>query len=223
MPQLPTSPPRGRIRPVLPDGVPLSKRLFDLLLTFPGLILISPILLIVALLVWIFHGWPVIFSQERPGYRGKPFRVYKFRSMSNARDRQGNLLPDAERLTRLGHFLRAASLDELPELLNVLRGEMSLVGPRPLLMAYLDRYTPEQARRHDVLPGVTGWAQINGRNYLSWEDKFRLDVWYVDHWSLGLDVKILLLTFWKVLKREGISQPGHATMEEFMGGEGDPE
>jgi len=205
------------------NGVPLSKRLFDLILTVVGLSLLAPLLLLLAVLVWIFHGWPIIFSQERPGYRGKPFRVYKFRSMSNACDAQGNLLPDAERLTPFGRFLRASSLDELPELLNVLRGEMSLVGPRPLLMAYLDRYTPEQARRHDVLPGITGWAQINGRNCLSWEDKFRLDVWYVDHWSLGLDVKILLLTVWKVLKREGISQPGHATMEEFRGSAGGAE
>jgi lipopolysaccharide/colanic/teichoic acid biosynthesis glycosyltransferase len=200
--------------------IPLSKRLFDLALTLPGLVLIFPILLIIALLVWIFHGWPVLFTQTRPGYRGRPFRVYKFRSMTNARDAQGQLLPDAQRLTRLGRFLRSTSLDELPELINVLRGEMSLVGPRPLLMQYLERYSPEQARRHDVLPGVTGWAQINGRNALTWEDKFRLDVWYVDHWSPGLDVKILALTLWKVIRREGISQPGHATAEEFMGNHG---
>jgi lipopolysaccharide/colanic/teichoic acid biosynthesis glycosyltransferase len=139
--------------------------------------------------------------------------------MSNARDAQGHLLPDAERLTPFGRFLRASSLDELPELLNVLKGEMSLVGPRPLLMQYLERYSPEQARRHDVLPGLTGWAQVNGRNAISWEEKFRLDVWYVDHWSLGLDIKILLLTLWKTLQRQGISQPGHATAEEFMGNE----
>ncbi|MBN1146945.1 MAG: sugar transferase [Anaerolineales bacterium] len=198
-------------------GVPLSKRLFDLALTAPGLILLSPILLLLALLVWIFHGWPVLFSQVRPGYLGKPFKVYKFRSMTSARNQDGELLPDVDRLTSLGRILRATSLDELPELFNVLRGEMSLVGPRPLLMQYLERYSPEQARRHDVLPGITGWAQVNGRNALTWEDKFRLDVWYVDHWSVGLDIKILLLTFWKVLKREGISQPGHATAEEFMG------
>jgi len=197
--------------------VPLRKRLFDLALTLPGLILISPIMLLLVLLVWAFHGWPVLFSQVRPGYLGRPFKVYKFRSMTSAGDERGNLLPDAERLTRLGRILRATSLDELPELFNVLRGEMSLVGPRPLLMQYLERYSPEQARRHDVLPGITGWAQINGRNALTWEDKFRMDVWYVDNWSLRLDVKILLLTFWKVLKREGISQPGHATAEEFMG------
>ena len=202
---------------LLPPGVPITKRALDLLLTIPGLILISPVLLIVALLVRIYHGRPVFFQQQRPGYRGQPFEVTKFRTMNNARDSAGNLLPDASRLTPLGRFLRTTSLDELPELVHVLRGEMSLVGPRPLLMQYLERYSPEQARRHDVLPGITGWAQINGRNALTWEDKFRLDVWYVDHWSLGLDIKILLLTLWKVLKREGISQPGHATAEEFMG------
>jgi sugar transferase EpsL len=139
--------------------------------------------------------------------------------MTNARDAQGNLLPDDERLTRFGRFLRSTSLDELPELLNVLRGDMSLVGPRPLLMKYLDRYTPEQMRRHEVKPGITGWAQVNGRNAITWEQKFALDVWYVDHWSLWLDVRITALTAWKILKREGISQPGQATMEEFMGGQ----
>lgn len=203
--------------PLLPKGVPASKRIFDLVLTIPGLVVISPILAGVAVLVWIFHGWPVLFTQTRPGQRGQPFCVYKFRTMTNRRDEQGNLLPDAQRLTRLGRFLRAASLDELPELFNVLRGEMSLVGPRPLLMQYLDRYTPGQARRHDVLPGITGWAQVNGRNCLSWEEKFSHDVWYVDHWSLWLDVKILAITLWKVIKREGISQPGQETAEEFMG------
>jgi len=202
---------------LLPSGIPIAKRALDLLLTIPGLILISPVLLIVAILVRIYHGRPVFFHQQRPGYRGQPIEVTKFRTMNNARDSAGNLLPDASRLTPLGRFLRTTSLDELPELVHVLRGEMSLVGPRPLLTQYLERYSPEQARRHDVLPGITGWAQINGRNALTWEDKFRLDVWYVDHWSLGLDIKILLLTLWKVLKREGISQPGHATAEEFMG------
>jgi lipopolysaccharide/colanic/teichoic acid biosynthesis glycosyltransferase len=202
---------------MFPPGVPLSKRLFDLVLTTFGLILLSPILLILALSVWIAHGRPILFRQQRPGYHGKPFLVFKYRTMKDSRDQQGDLLPDAKRLTRLGRALRASSLDELPELFNVLRAEMSLVGPRPLLMQYLERYTPEQARRHEVLPGITGWAQINGRNALAWEDKFRLDVWYVDHWSFWLDVKIILLTFWKALKREGISQPGHATAEEFMG------
>jgi sugar transferase EpsL len=202
---------------LFPPGVPIPKRALDLLLAIPILILISPLLLVVAILIRIYHGRPVFFRQQRPGYRGQPFQVTKFRTMNNARDAAGNLLPDARRLTSLGRFLRASSLDELPELWHVLRGEMSLIGPRPLLMQYLERYSPEQARRHEVLPGITGWAQINGRNALTWEDKFRLDVWYVDHWSLGLDIKILLLTFWKVLKREGISQPGHATAEEFMG------
>lgn len=202
---------------MFPAGVPVHKRLFDLALAGLGLVILSPVLLLLALLVRIVHGSPVLFTQTRPGFQGRPFRIYKFRTMTNARDENGQLLPDAHRLTRLGRFLRASSLDELPELFNVLRGEMSLVGPRPLLMQYLERYTPEQARRHQVLPGITGWAQVNGRNALTWEEKFRLDVWYVDHWSLWLDVKILLLTLWKVLKREGISQPGHATAEEFMG------
>jgi lipopolysaccharide/colanic/teichoic acid biosynthesis glycosyltransferase len=197
--------------------VPLSKRIFDLLLTIPGLILISPILLLVAILVRIVHGKPIFFTQVRPGFQGELFTLYKFRTMTDQRDEKGGLLPDEQRLTSLGRFLRATSLDELPELFNVLRGEMSLVGPRPLLIQYLDRYSPEQARRHDVLPGITGWAQVNGRNALTWEDKFRLDVWYVDNWSLWLDIKILALTLWKVVKREGISQPGHATAEEFMG------
>ncbi len=202
---------------LFPPGIPVSKRLMDLAICIPGLLLFSPVMGIIALLVWIFHGRPILFCQVRPGYRGQPFPVWKFRTMTDARDAQGNLLPDAYRLTRLGRFLRSSSLDELPELFNVLRGEMSIVGPRPLLIQYLERYSPEQARRHDVLPGITGWAQIHGRNALTWEDKFRLDVWYVDHRTLWLDVKILFLTVWKVLKREGISQPGHATAEEFMG------
>ena len=204
---------------MFPNDIPFGKRLFDLLVAGLLLLLLSPVLLVVALLVRIQHGKPVLFGQKRPGYRSRPFHIYKFRSMTNAQAADGNLLPDAQRLTRLGRFLRASSLDELPELLNVLRGEMSLVGPRPLLMQYLERYSPEQARRHAVLPGITGWAQVNGRNALSWQDKFRLDVWYVDHWSFWLDLKILLMTFWKVFKREGISQPGHATAEEFMGDE----
>jgi sugar transferase EpsL len=202
---------------LLPPGMPLSKRLLDLSLALPGLVILSPLFILISLLVWIVHGRPVFFRQVRPGYKGEPFTVVKLRTMNDARDRQGILLPDANRLTHLGRFLRALSLDELPELINVLRGEMSLVGPRPLLIQYLERYTPEQSRRHDVFPGITGWAQVNGRNALTWEDKFRLDLFYVDNWSLGLDVKIILLTLWKVLKREGISQPGHATAEEFMG------
>jgi lipopolysaccharide/colanic/teichoic acid biosynthesis glycosyltransferase len=204
---------------LFPQGIPTSKRLLDLVLVVPGLILISPVLGLVALLVWLRLGQPVLFRQIRPGYKGKPFHVYKFRTMATWRDESGKLLPDSERLSGFGRFLRSWSIDELPEVFNVLRGEMSIVGPRPLLMQYLDRYTPEQARRHNVLPGITGWAQINGRNVISWEDKFRFDVWYVDNWSLWLDIKILLLTFWRVLRREGISQPGHATAEEFMGSE----
>jgi len=197
--------------------IPVTKRIFDLAITLPGLIIILPILGLLALLVRIYHGRPVIFSQERPGYQGRPFNFLKFRTMTDARDAQGCLLPDAQRLTRLGSFLRSLSLDELPELFNVLRGEMSLVGPRPLLMQYLERYSPEQARRQYALPGITGWAQVNGRNAITWEEKFRLDVWYVDHWSLWLDIKILFITIWKVLRREGISQADHATAEEFKG------
>jgi sugar transferase EpsL len=198
-------------------GIPASKRLLDLVITLPCLVLASPFMLAAALLVWIYHGRPVIFRQERPGYQGALFPVFKFRTMNETRDPQGNLMPDSERLTRLGRFMRSTSLDELPELFNVLRGEMSLVGPRPLFAKYLERYSPEQARRHEVLPGITGWAQVNGRNAITWDEKFRLDVWYVDNWTLGLDLKILALTAWKVIRREGISQPGHATAEEFMG------
>ena len=178
----------------------------------------SPLMTLIALVIWMTMGRPVLFRQMRPGRHGRPFGVYKFRTMTEARDAKGALLGDAERLTRVGRFLRSLSLDDLPNLLNVVRGEMSLVGPRPLLMQYLERYTPQQARRHEVLPGMTGWAQIHGRNVLTWEEKFRLDVWYVDHWSPGLDVRILLITLWKVITREGISQPGEATAKEFMGG-----
>jgi lipopolysaccharide/colanic/teichoic acid biosynthesis glycosyltransferase len=202
---------------LFPAGVPVSKRLLDLGLTIPGLVLLTPVLLVIALIVRLYLGKPVLFRQLRPGYLGQPFYIYKFRSMTDARDSQGRLLPDEQRLTVLGRFIRAASLDELPELFQVLAGRMSLVGPRPLLMQYLERYSPEQSRRHAVLPGMTGWAQVNGRNALTWSDKFRLDVWYVDNWSLLLDVKILLLSLLKVIRREGISQPGHATAEEFMG------
>jgi sugar transferase EpsL len=194
-----------------------GKRLLDLVITIPGLILLLPLLLLVVLLVRIKLGSPILFRQVRPGRHGKPFTLLKFRTMTDARDTQGNLLPDAERLTSFGRFLRSTSLDELPELFNVLKGEMSLVGPRPLLMQYLDRYTPEQMRRHEVKPGITGWAQVNGRNALTWEEKFALDVWYVDHQSPWLDLKIIALTVWKSMKREGISQPGQATAEEFMG------
>jgi lipopolysaccharide/colanic/teichoic acid biosynthesis glycosyltransferase len=172
------------------------------------------------LLVRVNMGAPVLFHQERPGLHGRPFILYKFRTMRDLRDVEGRLLPDEMRLTRLGRILRSTSLDELPELFNVLKGEMSLVGPRPLLMEYLNRYTPEQARRHEVKPGITGWAQVNGRNAITWEEKFKLDVWYVDNWNLGLDLKILGLTLIKVLKREGISAGGHATMPEFRGSQG---
>jgi sugar transferase EpsL len=202
---------------LFPAGIPKSKRLFDLLLAIPGVLVLSPLLAGLAILIRLRLGQPVLFLQTRPGYRGQPFTLYKYRTMTDARDKDGRLLGDAERLTGLGRFLRSFSLDDLPNAINVLRGEMSVVGPRPLLMEYLDRYTAEQARRHDVLPGITGWAQVNGRNDLSWEDKFRLDVWYVDHWSLGLDIRILLLTAWRVLRREGITQPGFATAQEFLG------
>lgn len=202
---------------LLPPGVPASKRIFDLVLTIPALVILSPLLALVAGLVWAFHGRPVLFRQARPGLRGEIFSIAKFRSMRGATDKNGQPLPDEQRLTKFGRFLRAASLDELPELWNIVRGEMSLVGPRPLLVAYLERYSPEQMRRHEVLPGLTGWAQVNGRNALSWEDKFLLDVWYVDHWSLWLDIKILFLTVWKTIRREGISQPGQATAREFRG------
>lgn len=202
---------------LFPAGIPRRKRLFDLFATILVLCLLSPLLVLIAILVLIFHGKPIIFHQIRPGLKGSPFKLYKFRTMTNAHNFDGTLLPDEQRITRLGHLLRSTSLDELPELINVLQGEMSLVGPRPLLMQYLERYSSEQARRHDVLPGITGWAQVNGRNAIDWENKFRFDVWYVDNWSIVLDIKILILTILKVLKREGINQPGHATAEEFMG------
>jgi sugar transferase EpsL len=193
------------------------KRALDLLGAVLGLIPLAPLMLGVALLIRLALGAPVLFRQSRAGCRGKPFVLYKFRTMSGARDAAGDLLPDERRLTRAGRWLRRTSLDELPSLLNVLKGEMSLVGPRPLLLEYLDRYTPEQARRHEVRPGLTGWAQVNGRNALTWEEKFRLDVWYVDHWSLWLDLAILCRTLFKVLRCEGIHAEGHATMHVFMG------
>ena len=194
-----------------------GKRWLDVLLVLPALVVLLPLFVLIGLLVRLQLGAPVLFCQQRPGLRAKPFTLYKFRTMTDTRDAQGNLLCDAERLTIFGRFLRSTSLDELPELINVLRGEMSLVGPRPLLMQYLDYYTPEQMFRHEVKPGITGWAQVNGRNALTWEQKFALDVWYVDHQSMWLDLRIILLTAWKMLKREGISQPGQATMQEFVG------
>lgn len=202
---------------LFPPGLPVSKRIFDLILTSLGLIFLSPFILLTALSVRIFLGTPLVFRQKRPGYKGRPFFIYKFRTMTDASDSAGNLLPDSQRLTRLGRFLRALSLDELPELINILRGEMSLVGPRPLLMEYLELYSPEQMRRHDVYPGLTGWAQVNGRNAITWQDKFALDVWYVDHWSFWLDIKIIFITIRKVLRREGVSQQGQATVEYFQG------
>src|SRR5204863_509691 len=182
----------------------LMKRAFDRTAAAVGLVILAPVLGLAAVAVGTTMGRPILFRQQRPGLRGRLFPVLKFRTMRDATDATGRPLPDGVRLTKLGAFLRSTSIDELPQLVNVLRGEMSLVGPRPLLTRYLDRYTPEQARRHEVLPGITGWAQVNGRNALSWERKFELDVWYVDHWSLGLDLKILWLTLAKVLKREGI-------------------
>ena len=193
------------------------KRLFDLAVAVFSVIILSPFLVLVGFLVRLKIGSPVLFRQERPGLHGRPFTIYKFRTMTDQRDEAGNLLPDGNRLTRLGRFLRKTSMDELPELFNVIKGDMSIVGPRPLLMQYLDRYTPEQARRHEVKPGITGWAQVNGRNAISWEDKFKLDVWYVDNLTLWLDVRIILMTVSKVLKSEGISQAGHATAQEFLG------
>lgn len=195
------------------------KRLFDIVVSFCALLLLSPIIAIVAWKIRKNLGSPVLFRQTRPGLHGKPFEMVKFRTMKDATDVQGNSLPDAERMTPFGNKLRSSSLDELPELWNVLKGEMSLVGPRPLLMQYLPLYSPEQARRHEVRPGVTGWAQINGRNAISWEDKFKLDVWYVDNRSFGLDIKILLLTVKKVFVKEGISADGHVTIAPFTGNE----
>ncbi|HPT62597.1 MAG TPA: sugar transferase [Bacillota bacterium] len=193
------------------------KRAFDVAVSALLLAILCPLIFIISIAVLVDTGRPVFFVQTRPGYKGKPFRMYKFRTMKDLKDENGNLLPDELRITRLGEFLRSTSLDELPELFNVLKGDMSLVGPRPLLMEYLPLYTPEQMRRHDVKPGMTGLAQVKGRNLLTWEEKFELDVYYVDHWSLILDFCILLLTVWKVLIREGISQEGHATMPDFTG------
>jgi len=194
-----------------------QKRIYDLLFTIIVVIICLPLFILVACMVQIFLGSPILFRQIRPGLYGKPFCILKFRTMKHAYSSEGLLLPDAHRLTSLGRFIRSISLDELPELFNVLKGDMSLVGPRPLLMEYLDRYTPQQARRHEVKPGITGWAQVNGRNAITWEEKFKLDVWYVDHQSFWLDMKIIFMTIWKILKRDGINQPGQATMEKFRG------
>ena len=193
----------------------VAKRLFDLVGSIVGLIVLAPLLTVIAALVRLFMGSPILFRQERPGLKGKLFVLYKFRTMRDLRDIEGNFLPSKERLTRFGRFLRSTSLDELPELINVFKGDMSLVGPRPLLVKYLDRYTTDQARRHDMKPGITGWAQVNGRNALSWEEKFHFDIWYIDNWSMLLDVKILFITMARVFKRAGISAEGYATMPEF--------
>ena len=197
------------------------KRIFDLLLSIPFILIISPVVVVLGGLVYINLGSPVFFLQKRPGLRGKPFNMIKFRTMTNAQDAEGSVLPDGQRLTRFGRFLRITSLDELPELINVIKGDMSFVGPRPLLMEYLGRYTPEQARRHAVKPGITGWAQVNGRNSISWEEKFKLDVWYVDNRSFWLDLKILFITITQVFKRSGINEEGQATMSKFEGSKED--
>jgi lipopolysaccharide/colanic/teichoic acid biosynthesis glycosyltransferase len=195
----------------------LLKRLLDAAASAAGLAALAPVMSMVALAVFLRMGRPVLFRQARPGLDGKPFMFYKFRTMTGARDPDGRPLPDGARLTALGRWLRRWSLDELPQLWNVLRGDMSLVGPRPLLTEYLDRYTPEQRRRHEVRPGITGWAQVNGRNAITWEEKFEHDVWYVDNWSVWVDLRILLATLLKVLRREGISQMGSTTMPEYLG------
>jgi len=197
------------------------KPLLDRLLAAVLIVLLAPVMLLVALAVWLWDGRPVLFVQERPGYKGRLFRIYKFRTMTDERDEKGDLLPDEKRLKGVGRIIRALSLDELPQLFNVLKGEMSFVGPRPLLKEYLPLYSRRQRRRHDVRPGITGWAQVNGRNLLDWPTRFEYDLWYVERCSFWLDLKILFLTLLKVLRREGISQPGSATMEPF-GGESSP-
>ena len=205
------------------ENIPITKRIIDVSLSLIALVVLAPAILIISLLVAVRHGFPILFKQQRPGLGGKIFTIYKFRTMRHLLDGDGQPLPDAQRLTKLGRFLRASSLDELPELINVLKGDMSLVGPRPLLVEYLPRYNPTQFRRHEVLPGITGWAQIHGRNAITWQEKFNLDVWYVDNWSLGLDTKIIWMSIFKVIRREGISQPGQATAEPFTGNPEDGE
>jgi sugar transferase EpsL len=194
----------------------IAKRSLDIVIAFLAGLVALPIVIVVGILLWCAQR-TVLFRQMRPGLHGRPFMLYKFCSMSEDRDASGRLLPDDQRITRVGSIVRSLSLDELPQLWNVIKGDMSLVGPRPLLMEYLDRYTPEQARRHDVMPGITGWTQINGRNALSWDEKFDLDLWYVDNRSFLLDLRILGMTALRVLRRSGISSPGHATMERFSG------
>jgi sugar transferase EpsL len=196
-----------------------AKRLVDVAVAGAALVLLAPVMAAVALAIWICDGRPLLFRQSRPGYRGEPFTLLKFRTMREVRDERGRPQGDGERLTEMGRWLRELSLDELPQLWNVLRGEMSLVGPRPLLMEYLGRYSNEEMRRHEVKPGITGWAQIHGRNATSWRDRFVLDVWYVEHWSLELDARILLSTPWRIFSKDGIARQGHATMPEFWGSE----
>jgi sugar transferase EpsL len=194
-----------------------GKRFVDLLLSSIAVLLLIPVFALSTAVIFISLGPPIFFCQQRPGFRGKPFTIYKFRTMTDARDRMGNVLSDGERLTKIGRFFRSISLDELPELINIIRGDMSLVGPRPLLMEYLPRYSSEQMRRHDVLPGVTGWSQINGRNAISWEKRFELDLHYVDNLSFALDIRIILKTFCGVIARADINQSGHATRQGFSG------
>jgi sugar transferase EpsL len=202
---------------LFPRGVPIEKRLFDLIVSGITLLVLSPFILVISILVFILDGLPIIFVQDRPGLLGHIFQNYKFRTMRILKKSKGELVPEEERIFPFGRFLRRFSLDEIPELLNVIKGEMSLVGPRPLLVEYLPRYSKEQRRRHEVLPGITGWAQIHGRNALSWEERFQLDVWYVDHWSFWQDIKIIFLTVWKVLKGEGITPVKNEIMEKFLG------
>jgi sugar transferase EpsL len=203
--------------PIPRVGVPLTKRIVDILVSAIGLVALAPLLALLAFLIIVSQGSPILFRQQRPGLRGEPFMLYKFRTMREYGTTEGRMRSDADRLTPFGRLLRRSSLDELPELYNVLRGEMSLVGPRPLLMEYLTLYTPEQARRHEVRPGLTGWAQVCGRNALSWEERFRLDVWYVDNRTLWLDMRIMVLTVWRIITGEGISEHGQVTMSKFRG------
>jgi sugar transferase EpsL len=202
---------------LFPPGMPRSKRIFDLIAATIALVVLSPFLVIIALLVRLVLGTPILFHQPRTGYKLRIFDIFKFRTMTEGRASDGSLLPDTSRLSGFGMFLRATSMDELPELINILRGEMSLVGPRPLLEEYAPLYSPEQAHRHEAYPGLTGWAQVNGRNALTWEDKFKLDVWYVRNWNFWLDIKIIWLTPWVVLRRRGVNQPGRATVDKFTG------
>ncbi|NGZ01509.1 MAG: hypothetical protein CV090_00470 [Nitrospira sp. WS238] len=213
-----TNPSKASIARLFP-----GKRMFDLIVTISMLPFLLPIIGLTAVATGVFHGWPLLFAQRRPGLHGQPFTLYKFRTMTNTRGPDGQLLPDTDRLTRFGKLMRSTSLDELPELLNILKGDMSLVGPRPLLMEYLAHYSPEQHRRHLVPPGLTGWAQVNGRNFANFEHRFLLDIWYVDHRSLWVDCKILLMTPWKVLRREGIMHPDDPSWEGiFKGAPSDP-